>query len=159
MATYKAKQALNSYPGHIPHGQGEVRTVEGIFDVAVEGGGTALALNDVVWMCQLPANCVPLSCHTYNDEMDTGADAIVWDVGIVDDPEGSTEDADLFISGSTAGQSAGGADDEDAGGAWNTLAAVNNDRVIGITVTTGPGTGATTGKIYCRISYTSVQAP
>lgn len=146
MATYYTDLALDSGFKISTAEAGEVCSVTGVFTVA-----TALALNDIVHMCWLPARHVIEDCIFYCDELDTGVDAIVIDVGLTLDSVGATEDPNALISASTVGQAGGMARMDQIAGMR--IAAVDNNRLVGITVTTGPGTGATGVNMELQLRY------
>jgi hypothetical protein len=112
---------------------GEVRAVRGTIEVP-----STLAAADVVHLCQLPSGHVPVDCLLESDDLDSVAD-LEMDVGITADDVGTTEDPDCFIDGTTVGQ-AGGLARMDQVAALQ-LAAVDNDRSVGVTVITVAATG------------------
>lgn len=104
----------------------------------------ALALNDTIDLFDLPPNARIVGGFVKSDDLDTnGSPAIVLAVG-------DSGDDDRYFSGLTIAQ---------AGGVSFTLAATGVDYVttgktrVTLKVTTGPGTGATTGKIVVVLHY------
>jgi len=104
----------------------------------------ALALNDTIELFDLPPRARVVSGFVKVDDLDTGGSpAIVLAVG-------DAGDDDRYFTGLTTGQ---------AGGVSTTMAATGVDyvttaktRVIA-KVTTGPATGATTGKVVVVLNY------
>jgi len=109
----------------------------------------ALVINDLIRLCKIPANEVPVEVIFSCPDLDSnGSPAIVFDVGVYDSV-GSTDDIDAFIDGSTVGQAGGVArmDQEDG----PNLAAVGYDRYVQAKVITAPATGVATGNIRCTL--------
>lgn len=98
----------------------------------------ALALNDVIQMLPVFNGEKVVGIDLITDELDTGVDAIVLDVG-----DGG--DVDRYIDGTTVGQAGGSASQTVA-----TSYTYTADDTIDILVATGPGTGATSGNITLR---------
>lgn len=99
----------------------------------------ALVINDLIQLCKLPANHVPVDFVLDSDDLDSdGSPAIVIDVGIKDSV-GATSDIDALIDGSTVAQ-AGGVARMDAIAARR-IAPVNYDRIVEVKVITAPATG------------------
>lgn len=61
---------------------------------------TALVVNDTIALCRLPAVCTLEDFFLDMPELDSGADALTWDLG-----DGTT--ADRWLAASTIGQAAG----------------------------------------------------
>ncbi len=142
MAALKAaaseRQALNTCSA------GEVLALAGVYSLAA-----ALVVSDTIDMCVLPAGMVPEDLILSVDDLDShGTPAIVLDVGIYDSV-GSTTDADAFIASSTVAQAGGVARLSAVAG--RKIAPVDYDRLVRITVSTAPATGATTGQIRCTL--------
>lgn len=119
-----------------------------------------LAVNTIGQIGVLPAGCVPVECRVYGGDLDSGAGAGVYEVGIWD--------------GSGASLSTAAAD---GGGAWgNTSTAVatafdklltrtlnymasvtasQSDRKVGVKVTTAPST-AVAGTLGVALTYRAV---
>jgi len=125
------------------------------FDLAVTTGD--LAVNSIGQIGVLPAGCVPVEVRVYGSDLDTGAGAGVYQVGLLD------------AAGTAISAAA-----EDGGGAWgDTSAAVATafdklltrtlknmasvtktaaDRKVGLKVTTAPTTPAA-GTIGVALTY------
>ena len=135
MADYVANAASDAFPAATVTGAGQLTVNHGVFALTA-----ALALNDTIALCKLPATHIPVDFILDTDDLDTdGTPAIVVDVGIIGG------DVDALISGSTVAQAGGLARMDQIEG--RRLAISNSDQLVGITVTTGPATGATTGTI------------
>lgn len=131
MADYKSEAAESRRPSVTVTGAGQATINHGVFTVA-----TALALNDTVALCKLPAGHIPVDFVMDVDDLDTdGTPAIVVDVGVIGG------DVDALISGSTVGQAGGVARMDQVAG--RRLTPSDSDQLVGITVTTAPATGAT----------------
>lgn len=76
MATYTSDQAAASYPVPGPQVSGMVYSAVGIFNVA-----TALAQNDIVKMCKVPAGATVIGGQFIADDIDTGTEALDLDIG------------------------------------------------------------------------------
>jgi len=144
-ATYTVAAASDQNPAVTGDGYGEVIAVRGEFDLAVDGIG-ALVLNDVLQMVKLPAGHVPVDVIVDSDDLDSNATpTIALNVGIIGG------DVDAFIKVSTIAQAGGIARMDDVAGAR--IASTQTERYVGITVSTAPATGATTGKIGLTLLY------
>lgn len=139
MADLKAAAAESRRPSVTVTGVGQATVNHGVYALAA-----ALAVNDTVALCKLPAGHVPVDFVLDTDELDTGADAIVLDIGIYEE-DLTVVDIDALIAASTIGQAGGVA--RMAAVAGRRLAPSNADRLVVATVSTGPGTGAATGTI------------
>lgn len=144
MATYQSEAAKAHQPAVDSASAGEIKAVRGTFALTA-----ALALNDIVELVKLPAGHVPVDCILDTDELDTGADAIVLDVGVIGG------DVDALIDGSTVGQAGGLARMDQKTGPR--VASSTSETVYGVTVATGPGTGATSGTIGLTLFYRSAR--
>lgn len=122
-----------------PHG---VLSVTGVFTLAA-----ALALNDVIKMVTLPKGATVLDVILSCTDLDTGAGAIILDVG---DSDG-TPDPDRYIDGANVGQAGGVARMNAHAGHGYTLAA---EATIDVLVQVGPTTGATSGTVALTVLYT-----
>lgn len=140
MATYTAASATVQFPPATASVAGDIKAVRGEIDV-----DTALALNDVVNLCKLPAQHVPVDFILDSDDLDTnGSPAIVMKVGI-------DSDDDALISSTTVGQAGGLARMDVVTGLR--LAPSDSDRTVFVTVSTGPATGATGVKLGGTLLY------
>lgn len=143
MADLKANAAEDRRPSVTVTGAGQATLNQGTIILVA-----ALALNDTVALMKLPAGHIPVDFILDCDELDTGVDAIVMDVGIIGG------DVDALISGSDVGQAGGIARMDQSAG--RRLAPLDVDQLVGVTVTTAPGTGATdvvmTGTLISRVA-------
>lgn len=140
MATYNADMSTVQFPATTATAAGSVTAVRGEIDVS-----TALALNDVVNLCKLPAGHVVVDFVLDSDDLDTnGSPAIVMKVGI-------DSDDDALISSTTVGQAGGLARMDVVTGLR--LAPSDSDRTVFVTVSTGPATGATGVKLGGTLMY------
>lgn len=137
MATYKTTRV--STPQPIRAGQGVIQ-VSATYTVA-----TALALNDIIEMVNVPNGARILEVILVADDLDTGGSpTIALEAG-----DGG--DTDRFIKASNIGQAGGVARmDNPAGGGYKYTA---ND-TIDIKVSTGPATGATSVNVTLTAFYT-----
>lgn len=99
----------------------------------------ALALNDTIVMCKLPADHLPVDFILDTDDLDSGATpSITLNAGV-------TGSLSCFLAGSTIGQAGGVVRADKTAGFRLTPSSV--DREVIITVAAAPATGATTGTI------------
>ncbi len=138
MTAYSAEAAKNHRPANIVGGGAEVAQNSGEFSLSA-----ALALNDTVDLCKLPARNVPVDFVLNADDLDGGS-GIVLKVGIYD-ADGDTDDDDALIASTTVGQTGGIARMDAVAG--RKLVPVDYDRIIRVTVSTGPTSGASSGVI------------
>lgn len=110
----------------------------------------ALALNDTIDIVKVPAGHVPVDVILDTDDLDTGT-AIVVSVGMRK-ADGTTDAPACFIVGSTIGQTGGVARAAVKEG-FRIPASDTLDRNVYVTVTTGPTTGATSGKVGITVTY------
>ena len=110
----------------------------------------ALVLNDVIGLCRLPAQHMPVGLFANIPDLDSNATpTIVLDLGFwLDDSETAPTvvDADALVDGSTAGQ-AGGRITAPNVATFLTFAPSDVDRIFGALVQVGPATGVATGTI------------
>lgn len=117
----------------------------------------ALALNDVIYAGDLPADHVPVDFMLDADDLDTnGAPAIILAVGIINATDNglSTDAADggaVWLAGSTIGQAGGLA--RPTTNVITRVTPTSGSRRVGVHVSTGPATGATTGKVGLTLTY------
>lgn len=152
MSTLKTKFINGQEPMPTPVGS-EVVSVRMEYDLAA-----ALAASDVLEFGLLPAGCVPVDWDIDTDQLDTnGTPTLAADIGILDS-------AGTAISTAAA----------DGGGKWASALAVGhaaaltraatiyhkrvtsddvNDRTVAAVISTGPATGAASGKIALTLSY------
>jgi hypothetical protein len=116
----------------------------------------ALALNDIIEMGDIPADHVPVAIDVDCDELDTGADAIVLQAGILNsgktDIDTSASGGGEWLGNSTVGQ-AGGLAREANQYIKRVAVDATQDRPFGLKVSTGPGTGATSGDVAVTLYY------
>ena len=149
MSLLKTKNALGVYP--MPSADGS-----GVIAVRMEYSIAAvLALNDVIYMGDLPANHVPVDFMLDSDDVSAGAD-VVMAVGIINATDNglSTEAADggaAWLSGSTIGQ-AGGIRGVRGCGFSAMSSASESSRRVGVHISTA-ATTTTTGKVGLMLQY------
>ena len=144
MATFTAEQAKPYWPVSNATRAGEIKSVRGTYSITA-----ALALNDVIEICTLPARHVIVDAILDADDLDTnGAPLITLSVG-------TATTAALLISASTAGRAGGIARMDQVGGVR--LVESDTDTTIRVTVAAGPATGATSGTIGVTLFYRAAQ--
>jgi len=140
MATLTANAATAQQPSISPDAAGEVYAVRGEIALAA-----ALALNDVIEMVKLPADCVPVDFIIDTDDLDSGATpALAMAVGF-------TAGTNAEFRAAAVGQAAGLVRMDSV--LAPRIAPTTADRVVGLKVTTAPATGATTGTIGFTLQY------
>lgn len=110
----------------------------------------ALVINDTIDLVKIPVGYVPVDVILDTDDLDTGAAAVILSVGLRK-ANGITDAPACFIVDSTVGQAGGVA--RAAVKEGFRLAAATVERNVYVTVTTGPTTSATSGKIGVTVSY------
>lgn len=150
MALLWSKQALATNPVPGIHSAGEVHVVEGKYDLAA-----ALADEDVVALTRIPPGCIPIDARLELDELDTGADAIVVDLALMEQGAVAALANSELIKDSTLGQAGGVArmDQLDAARRAVLEVSVEKERYVVLHVTTAPGTGATSGRIKASVFF------
>lgn len=144
MATFTAEQAKDYWPLSNCNRAGEIQAIRGTYSISA-----ALALNDVIEICKLPARHVIVDAILDTDDLDTnGTPLITLSVG-------TATTANLLINASTIGRTGGIARMDQAGGAR--LAEADTDTVIRITVAAAPATGAASGTIGLTLFYRAAQ--
>lgn len=142
MTDYVAETASNSRPPIDSAQAGEVKCLVGELDLARDIGA-ALAAGDTVELKALPAGHVPIDAQIDTDALDDdGTPTIELDVGRLDADGNGNE----LMATVTEAQT-GGYHEMDQAGAMRQPVMEWDDTPYGITVTTGPATGATTGKL------------
>lgn len=116
-----------------------------------------LALNSIGQIGILPAGCVPVGIRVDGTDMDSGAGAAVFEVGIWDGSSASlsTAAADGGGAWGNTGSAVATAFDKDLTRTLNNMASVqksNSDRRIGVKVTTAPST-AVAGTLGVTLLY------
>ena len=141
MATLTATAASAQQPSITPDAAGEVYAVRGSIALAA-----ALALNDVIEMVKLPADCVPVDFTIDTDDLDSDASpALALSVGF------TAGTAAEFRAAAAVGQAAGVVRMDSV--LAPRVAPTTADRTVGLKVTTAPATGATTGTIGFTLFY------
>lgn len=125
------------------------------FEIAAATGD--LALNSIGQMGILPAGCVPVDVRVYASDLDTGAGAGVYQVGIWDGVSStlSTAAADGGGAWGDTGAAVATAFDKPLTRTLNNLASVQPaqvDRRVGLRVTTAPSTPAA-GTLGVELTY------
>lgn len=153
MAFYQSKELTERRPALNPRSASEVVSVRAEFDLSA-----VLALNDLIEMAILPANCVPVDFVLDCDDISTAAD-VTLDVGVMagtvgdTTPGNRTTGAEVFAA-STVGQ-AGGLVRPTLKTATR-IAPATVDRAIGIKVAAA-ATATATGKIGLTMFYRSAR--
>ncbi|MBC2712870.1 MAG: hypothetical protein HGJ94_18330 [Desulfosarcina sp.] len=100
---YESDKVANRhlYQPPAPHSSGEVYCIP--FKATVD---TSLAINHLVGLCPLPANCIPVDIKMYLDDID-GVTSLEWDVGILNADKDGLVPSSLLIDGATVGRTAG----------------------------------------------------
>ena len=150
MALLWSAQAVSQNPTPGIHSAGEVHVVEGKYDLAA-----ALALDDIVVLTRIPPGCIPIDCRLELDELDTGADAIVVDLALMELGAVAVLANSELIKASTLGQAGGVArmDQLDAARRAILEVSVEKERYVAMKVATGPGTGATSGRVKASVLF------
>lgn len=123
-------------------------TVQNFYELNI--AGKTLALNDVIDLGPLPANCTVADAVIVSDDLDTnGTPLISFDVGLMSGTVGEINGArtvgqELFAASTIA--RTGGIERTSRKEAFR-IAPVAFDRSLGLKVTAAPATQATTGKI------------
>lgn len=142
MTDYVSETATKARPPVDSAQAGEVKCLVGELDLARDIGG-ALTLDDTVELKPLPAGHVPIDAQIDTDELDTdGTPTIEFDVGRLDADGNGNE----LMATVTEGQT-GGYHEMDQAGAMRQPVMEWDETPYGMTVTTGPATGATSGKL------------
>jgi hypothetical protein len=123
-------------------------TVQNFYELDI--AGKTLALNDVIDLGPLPANCTVGDVFLITDDIDTnGTPLISLDAGLMSGAVGENNAArtvgqELFAASTIA--RTGGVERASRKEAFR-IAPVGYDRSLGLKVTAAPATQATTGKI------------
>lgn len=139
-------------PAVFPAGAEDV-TVNFELDLAVGD----LALNTIGQIGILPAGCIPVEVRVYGGDLDSGAGAGVYQVGVLDaaGTDFSTAAADGGAAWGNTGAAVATAFDKSLTRSLNSMASVTAtgaDRKIGVKVTTAPST-AVAGKLGVALTY------
>jgi hypothetical protein len=88
MATYTADQAASTAAVHGPGLGGNVKVAMGTLEL-----GTAIAANDILNMCKVPAGANVFMGWIMGDDLDTGTEVLDMDVGwLINDDEAADPD-------------------------------------------------------------------
>ncbi len=140
MATL-TNSSIPNYPAKTSGLAGNEKTI-----VATHELEAALALNDLIPMVTVPANCTITRVILGTDDLDSnGTPTLVLDVG-------DGDDTDRFIDGATVGQTGGITDMSDmamTGFGYH----YDSEDTIDVLVQAAPATGATSGTITLTVSY------
>lgn len=151
MATLKSDYAKGVKPMPVAQGA-EVLSVRMEISLAA-----ALAAGDILYMGDLPEDHVPVDCEVDTDDLDTGATpAIVLQAGVL-----NADATDLDVAGSGGGSWIGNSTVGQAGGlarasdkfVKRVAPSATTKKKVGIKVSTGPATGATSGKVGLTLHY------
>lgn len=150
MALLWSKQALATNPTPGIHSAGELHVVEGKYDLAA-----ALEDEDIVVLTRIPPDCIPVDARLEVDELDTGADAIVGDLALMEMGAVAALANSELILDSDLGQAGGVArmDQLDTARRAVLEVSVEKERNVVFHVTTAPGTGATSGRIKATVFF------
>lgn len=148
MATKTAKQASIYKPSVVSSEAGEVYSVRGEWDVAVDGAGVAPALNDVIQMVKLPAMHVIVDAILDSDDLDSSTNMQM--TAAVLNAAGDDISSDVLISASTVGQT-GGVVRPTLAAAFRIAPDPVNERYVGIKIIAAGN--AVTGKIGLTMLY------
>jgi len=150
MANYESNMAGEKAPAKSPHSAGEVYVSDGYIDLA-----TAIDLDDIIELCKLPPNCVPLDFVLESEDLDSGAN-LTLTAGIVNTAGDDLETNHDFFVDSDVGQAGGFQAKEFVAASWDNLRQVistSEPKIVGLKVTTAPaggGVGAVRGRLYYR---------
>lgn len=130
-------------------------------DLTVKGKVTLTAaqnaVNNILALAVLPADCVPVGYTLEASDLDTnGAPAILLNLGILNQAETAIETA--LLTGSNIGQAGGIALHHASKATYDALdgvAAVGYDRVVGVVIATGAATPAA-GTVQLELRYHAV---
>jgi len=147
IAILTGPKAYGSNPVASPHSAGEVYVSDGYYDLAA-----ALVVDNIVKLCRIPANCVPIDCMLDMDDLDSVA-GLVGDLALMEEGGADVIADSQMILGSTLGQAAGVARMDHLTAAKRAVIkkAVDKPRLVVYKVTTAPATGEITGRIYAAV--------
>jgi hypothetical protein len=162
----KSKFALGLYQMPAPQG---AEIVHVTMEYPLAG---ALVVDDIIWMGDLPEDCVPVDAVLDVDDLDSGGSpAITLSLGILTAARtaidtGATSGGAAWITSATTGQ-AGGMVRPTTNALWRTTARTSTPsgstpaaaqlRSVGVHVAVAPATGATTGRVRVHLSYRAAQ--
>lgn len=156
MATTFKNDTANGV-NQMPVAQGaEIVVKKLVYEIAA-----ALVINDIMHLGNLPAGHTMVDCLLSVDELDSGADAIVLEAGILNTAETDIDDTKSGAAGGWIGAStiaqAGGMVRATGVGVNRVPVDDTQDLPIGIHVSTAPGTGTATGTVELTVMYRSAQ--
>ncbi len=138
MSAFIAEQAKPYWPVSNGDRAGDVQAARGVYTISA-----ALAANDTIDLCILPARHVIVDAILDTDSLDIGT-GITLNVG-------TSTTANLLMSASTVARAGGIARMDQLGGVH--LAASDADTTLRVTVAAAPTTGRTTGTIGLTVFY------
>jgi len=127
---------------------------------------SALALNDLIKLAELPNDCVPVDFVAFLSDLDTnGTPALVWDAGILNSDGDDLVSNSKIVSGSTVGQAAGVQRMNASDCVFNYATWIADsecdgrykNNIVAMKVTTAPATGAASGTIKGLLFYRSLE--
>jgi hypothetical protein len=160
MSTIKSEYASGTKPMPIPAGQEVVNVY-----VEVTLTAAQVALNNVVQLLKLPADCVPVGYAISNADLDSnGAPTLTADFGILNEAGtaisiATADGGDEWLDGSTAVQSASltlHTANKTAYDALRNVESSDEDRIVALVFATAAATAAG-GTIGVELSYRSAQ--
>ena len=144
-------QAQDVNPPPSIHSAGEVHVSEGKYDLAA-----ALALDNIVKLCKIPAGCIPIDARLEMDDLDSDATpALIGSLALMELGGADILADSELVKANTLGQAAGVArmDNLDTARRAVLEAAVEKQRFVVYKVTTAPATGATSGRIKASVLF------
>ena len=160
MSTKQSATCSGQKPAPIPMGMEVVSQFE---EVAV--ATTDIDLNDIIHMCILPANCVPVGYVLQSTDLDSAGPTITLDFGIITTSAGvdgtaistaANDGGDEWIDGSTLAQAGGIALHTASAALYSVLKdvrPVNYDRKVALVVSaaaTTPASGTVGVELFYR---------
>lgn len=153
MANYIANMAGEKAPAKSPHSAGEVYVSDGYIDLT-----TAIDLDDIISLCKLPPNCVPLDFVLESEDLDSGA-SLTLTAGIQNAAADDLEANHDFFVDSDVGQAGGIQAKEWVAGSFDNLRQVidtDEPKIVALKVTAAP-TGGGVGGVRGRLTYRAVE--
>lgn len=155
MATIKSDNASGANPAPVPVAQEVVSVYE---DIALTAG--QVVNQNVIQLCILPANCVPVSYVLQSTDLDTGTPTITFDLGVLNDAGAAISTAaadggDEWLDGSTLPQAGGIALSTASAttfGVLKDVTPVNEDRIIAVLIASAVATPAA-GTVSFEFNY------
>ena len=153
MAKYTANMAGEKAPAKSPHSAGEVYVSDGYIDLT-----TAIVLNDLIELCKLPPNCIPLDFVLESEDLDTGA-TLTLTAGILNAAGDDLAANHNFFVDADVGQAGGIKAKEWIAASFDNLRQVISAslvKIVALKVTTAP-TGGGVGAVRGRLTYRCVE--